>query len=389
MKTESANNLFFEIGSSQLIKHGEELCGDSVITRNSPEGAVIIMSDGLGSGVKANILSTLTSTILSVMIQNDVGMTDILETLLATLPTCSYRQLAYSTFTYAQFMPSGRMHVANYDNPHMILIRDDKIVNVSGNEHIILDKKINEATISLKPGDTCIFLSDGEIHAGMNGMCNLGFGWTQVAEFAARLASKAMTAKEIAYELTNVAWQLYCQQPGDDTTAVVVRVREKHNLTMMVGAPENPEDDVTIVEQLMAPPGRKIVCGGTTSNIVSRELGCEVTVDFSSIRDDIPPVGTMPGIHLCTEGIITISNALKLLKEHPSYKRLEIFNDGVSRLVHELMQADDITILIGQAMNQAHKSTNLPTEFGLKTQIMEKIAGMLTAEGKHVRINYF
>jgi hypothetical protein len=139
----------------------------------------------------------------------------------------------------------------------------------------------------------------------------------------------------------------------------------------------------------MSRPGRKVVCGGTTSNVVSRELGCEVKVDFASMRDNIPPVGIMPDVHLCTEGIITISNALRLLKEHPSYKRLELFNDGVSRLVRELLNADDITILIGQAMNKAHKETNLPAEFGLKTQIMEKIAEILKSQGRYVTVKYF
>lgn len=389
MSTKSTNSIFYEIGESQLTKYGEELCGDSVITRTTEDGATIIMSDGLGSGVKANILSTLTSTILSVMLENNVAMSDVVETLVSTLPMCSYRQLAYSTFTYGQFGCQGTLHVVNYDNPRMIFIRNGGIYPVIYNQHNVLNKRINEAVLQLQKGDTLIFLSDGEIHAGVGGMCNLGFGWDQVAAFAARLASKAMTAKEIAYELTNVAMQLYCQKPGDDTTAVVVRVRDKHYLTLMVGAPADSALDGEIVQQLMKRPGRKIVCGGTTSNIVSRELNCEVTVDFASMREDIPPVGIMPGVHLCTEGIITISHALRLLKENPSYKRLELFNDGVSRLVRELLNADDITILIGQAMNEAHKETNLPAEFGLKTQIMEKIAGILKSQGRQVVVKYF
>lgn len=389
MSTKSTNNIFYEIGVSQLTKHGEELCGDSVITRTTDDGATIIMSDGLGSGVKANILSTLTSTILSVMLENRIAMADVVETLVSTLPMCSYRQLAYSTFTYGQFGCKGDLHVVNYDNPRLIFIRNGGIHPVNYNQHQVMDKKINEAELQLQKGDTLVFLSDGEIHAGVGGMCNLGFGWDQVAAFAARLAAKAMTAREIAYELTNVAMQLYCQKPGDDTTAVVVRVREKHHLTVMVGAPADPSQDAEIVQQLMSRPGRKVVCGGTTSNVVSRELGCEVKVDFASMRDNIPPVGIMPDVHLCTEGIITISNALRLLKEHPSYKRLELFNDGVSRLVRELLNADDITILIGQAMNKAHKETNLPAEFGLKTQIMEKIAEILKSQGRYVTVKYF
>lgn len=383
--------IFFEIASAQLNKFGEELCGDSIISSQNPLDSTVILSDGLGSGVKANILATLTSRIISVMLKKGCELDDVVETLIETLPTCSYRKLAYSTFSVAKFYQAGQVHLFEYDNPPAVIIKNRKLYTPDYEEHDIRGKKINEAVLPAEIGDWYIFMSDGEVHAGIGGIWNLGWSWERIAEFVERLVSKPMTAKDVAYELTNIAQQLYASKPGDDTSVAVVKVREKRTIKVLIGAPAKPELDKFVVNRFMSGETRKIVCGGTTSNIIGRILERDVTVNLDSIKPGIPPIGVIEGIDLVTEGIITISQLLKRLKEQneaPNYK-LENKSDGVSLLMKELLKADQITFMVGQAMNPAHQNPEIPPEFGLKTKITEDIARILNKLNKQVILEYY
>jgi len=384
-------DLHLEIAKSQLIKHNERLCGDSIIINKDydHETASVILSDGLGSGVKANILSTLTTKIISVMLQNGRSIDEIVDTLTDTLPTCNVRKLAYSTFSVAQFGSNGKLQLVEYDNPPAFFIRNGKTVKLDYETREINGKKINEASIDVQEGDLLVFVSDGETHAGIGGIWNLGWGWDHIAEFIERISKKPMTAKELAFEITNVANELYAKEPGDDTSAVVIKIRKKCFATMLVGAPQNPDNDKEIVNKLIQGEGRKIICGGTTSNIVSRELKEKLEVDLSTLESTVPPIGIIKGIDLCTEGIITISRALEMLKTKPNYKKLEISTDGVSRLVREFLLVDELTIMIGQSLNDAHQTSNMPKEFGMKRKIMESIAEHLIDLGKAVHLEYY
>ncbi len=381
--------LFFEIGFSQLNKFGEELCGDSIIINKSNNSSTVILSDGLGSGVKANILSTLTSKIISVMMQNNCAIDDVVDTLIETLPTCQKCQLAYSTFSLMKLKTSGSAQLIEYDNPYTIFLRDNNILKIDYIIRKIKNKKIKEAEFEVKDGDILVFISDGEVHPGIDGRCNLKWSWEKIADFVKRLSHKSVSASEIAFELTNVANQFYGQKPGDDTSAVVIRVRYQHSAHVMIGAPIDITHDQIMVHDFMQSSARKIVCGGTTGNIVSRELKKPITVDYSTNQNNIPPIGIIEGIHLCTEGIITLSNALKLLQDKVSYKKLEIENNGASRLVRELLRADNIVFFVGYAKNAANQPQNIPPKFDLKKQIIDKLREELSELGKKTEIKIY
>ena len=69
------NNLCADIGYKSVNHFGEQLCGDHVDVVEQGEGSsVIVLADGLGSGVKASILSTLTSKIISTMMAEGLAL---------------------------------------------------------------------------------------------------------------------------------------------------------------------------------------------------------------------------------------------------------------------------------------------------------------------------
>ena len=391
----ATQNMFFEIASSQINKFGEELCGDSIVSSQNAKDSTVILSDGLGSGVKANILATLTSRIISVMLKKGCELDDVVETLIETLPTCSYRKLAYSTFSVAKFYQTGQVHLFEYDNPPAIVIKKNKLYPVKYEIHEIRAKKINEAILNAEIGDWYVFMSDGEVHAGIGGVWDLGWSWDRIATFIESNVKKDISAKELANELTDVATLLYDKKHGDDTSVAVVKVREKRTVKVMIGAPANAELDNFVVNRFMKGKTRKIVCGGTTSNIIGRILKKDVHVIIESIKPGIPPIGKIEGIDLVTEGIITFSMLLKNLKEYNLTQSAAKSNvsqsggDGVSLLMKEFLGADEITLMVGQAINPAHQNPGIPQEFGLKTKITEDIAKSLSKMGKQVVLEYY
>ena len=93
------SELIPDAGYVSLNKFGEQLCGDHVEIVENENSTIVVLADGLGSGVKASILSTLTSTIISTMLAAGLDIRDAVETIADTLPICSERKTAFSTFT--------------------------------------------------------------------------------------------------------------------------------------------------------------------------------------------------------------------------------------------------------------------------------------------------
>jgi hypothetical protein len=382
------SSLFYEFGHSSVNKAGEELCGDSVVfTRNSDQ-VTVVLSDGLGSGVKANILSTLTTKIISVMLEKGATIGEVTETLSATLPQCKVRKIAYSTFSIAQSFSNGDTFVTEYDNPSTFFINGGRIHPLDYQERKIGDRTIKESHLTLKVGDWLIFVSDGEVHAGIGGVWNLGWDWENIASYLEEQSTLGLSAQQLADNLVNEANKLYDRKPGDDTTAGVIKIRDKRFATLLIGAPLNKEDDVMVVKKLMNATGKKIVCGGTTGNIVARELHQELDVDMGTLSGEVPPVGIIKGIDLVTEGTITLLRTLELLKDASKRDTLRYKKDGASRLACELTEADSIKIVLGRAINSAHQNPDLPIDLGLKSQFVEEIAQLLESRDKEVAISH-
>ena len=382
------HQLHAEVGVSQLSKFGEELCGDNVEVVRTPLSTIIVVSDGLGSGVKANILATLTTKIAASMLKRGIPLEEVVNTIAETLPVCKQRKIAYSTLHIIKISTRGVATIVEFDCPQSMLIRNGKIVPFPSKEKIVAGKVIKEGQLLLKENDIIVAVTDGVMHAGIGGLLKLGWGWDGIAHQIASDYSADTTAEQLCRKLLHYAEGYYAGRPGDDSSAVAVRIRKPRALTLLTGPPIQRTDDAKIVKRFFLSPGKKVVSGGTTANIVSRVSGNPLTVDLTYYDPDIPPIGFIEGVDLVTEGVLTLNAAIDRLQRTDILSNPKL-QDGASLLARLLLDSDTITVLAGGAVNPAHQNPNFPHQLNLKLQVLDKLQSTLTAKGKNVIIERF
>jgi hypothetical protein len=379
--------LFYEWGTKQLQKHGEELCGDNVAVARHADYVTLALSDGLGSGVKANILSILTTRIVMHMMENKLPLSEVVETLGKTLPVCDIRKLAYSTFAIGQFFRDGRTRVVEFDTPPVILLRQRKSIPVPFEERQVEGKTIRESELQLKLGDWIIFVSDGVVNAGIGGRYPLGWGLDKIARFLEEHSHPDLSAQELAEKLGQAVEDLYCSEPGDDVSIAVIKARHKLVATILTGPPADRNTDEEVVTRFKQHPGLLVVCGGTTAKIVARYLcGNSLEVDLATMKPDVPPLARMEGVDLTTEGILTLTRANDLLHCGADKEKVKFNTDGASALVRMCLDVDHIHFIVGQSVNPAHQNPGLPRQLGMKLAVVREIADELRDRGKEVTI---
>ncbi|HBL37171.1 MAG TPA: serine/threonine protein phosphatase [Firmicutes bacterium] len=381
-------SIYIDTEWASLAKAGEELCGDHVEVVRTAEALVAVLADGLGSGVKANILSTLTAKIIATMVKNGATLEETIETISHTLPICQKRNLAYSTFTIIQITREGQGYVVEFDNPSLFFVRAGKLSALTWQEREIDGLKIRESKFQVMPGDLLVTVSDGVVHAGIGGVLNLGWQWEEVGAYIEKLVNLHPDAQTLSKWLITACGQLYASEPGDDTTALVLKIRTPRTLTVAVGPPQHREDDVRIAQLIREEPGSKVICGGTTGSIIAREWGTDIKVNLKDLDPEVPPYGRLRGVDLVTEGIITLSKTLEALKKGETQPEGERKN-AVSLLSKLLLDSDKIQFLVGKAINPAHQNPDLPLNLALKMQVVKEIAETLEERGKKVDLLYF
>ena len=388
------NDLCADIGYKSINHVGEQLCGDHVdIVEPDENSTVIVLSDGLGSGVKASILSTLTSKIFSTMLAAGLPLEDCVEAVAQTLPVCSVRGVAYSTFTIIHLKNNETAEIIQYDNPQLILIRNEKNFDYPKIEMNIGGKKILKSIISLRENDMFIAMSDGCPHAGIGMAYNFGWKREDIIDFMETLAPVGYTAKTLATMLVDECDELYGHAPGDDATACVVRIRKREPMNLLFGPPFNRDDADRMMSLFFSKAGKHIVCGGTTSSIAAKYLGkpLRAKLDFSS---DLPPTAEIEGVDLVTEGVITLNKVVEYAKdylgENKFYEEWSMKRDGASQISRLLFEeATDINFYVGRAINPAHQNPELPINFNIKMNLVEELSKCLREMGKRIKVSYF
>ena len=389
------NNLCADIGWKSINHEGEQLCGDHVdIIEQNENSTVIVLADGLGSGVKASILSTLTSKIISTMIAEGLPLEDCVSTIAATLPICSVRGVAYSTFTIIHLINNSLAEIIQYDNPQVIIIRDSEIYDYPKTELSIGGKTIYKSEISLTEGDVFIAMSDGCPHAGIGIAFNFGWKREDIAQFMLSISDVGYTAKTLSTMLIDECNKQYGYHPGDDATACVIRIRKREPMNILFGPPRNPDDCDRMMSLFFSKEGKHIVCGGTTSKIAAKYLGKTVKTSLNFERSDVPPIAEIEGVDLVTEGVITINKVIEYAKDaldkNELYEHWSFSRDGASLICRLLFEeATDINFFVGRAVNPAHQNPDLPINFNIKMNLVEELSDCLKKRGKRIKVSYF
>ena len=389
------NDLTCDIGWKSINHAGEQLCGDHVEMVEQEDGSqVIVLADGLGSGVKASILSTLTSKIISTMLAAGLPLEECVGTIAATLPVCSVRGVAYSTFTILHLIRNQTAEIIQYDNPLVVVLRNGENWEYPRMEMSIGGKKIFRSVIRLQEDDVFIAMSDGCPHAGIGNAYNFGWKREDIIRFMEAMSLCGYTAKNLSTVLVDECNKLYGEKPGDDATSCVIKVRKRVPMNILFGPPANRDDCDRMMNLFFAKEGKHIICGGTTSSIAAKWLHKDLIPSLSFESSDIPPIAKLEGVDLVTEGVITVNRVVEYARDYVGknllYDQWSNHKDGASLISRLLFEEDtDISFYVGKAVNPAHQNPDLPITFHIKMNLVEELSKYLQQMGKKIKVSYF
>ena len=388
-----------DVAYKSLNKFNEVLCGDKVELLKTEDSNIMILADGMGSGVKANILATLTSKILGTMFLNGATLEECVETIVETLPICRVRQVAYSTFSILQVFHSGEAYLVEFDNPSCIFIRNGQLVPIPRNIREVQGKKINEYRFRVQRGDALILMSDGTVHAGVGQLLNFGWLWEDIAKYAVKQYALTISAMRLAAAICQACDELYQYRPGDDTTVACMRIINAKSVHLMTGPAQDPSMDEEMVKGFMSGDDstKRIVCGGTSATIVSRVLKKKLDVSMDYVDPDIPPIAYMDGIELVTEGVLTLNRVVQLLRRYAKNETvsedffLELDKQNGASMVAKMLIEDctELHLYVGKAINSAYQNPGLPFDLGIRQNLVEQLKTVVEEMGKQVTVTYY
>jgi len=385
------DDLFIEIESFQKNKHGQDICGDYFMTHKliEEDRVISVMSDGLGHGLKANILSTMTATMALKFTASDADLISSAETIMNALPVCRIRNISYATYTIVDIRKQTDISIVEMDNPPFLLIRKGEAVTVPFKEveSPALDgRKMKTYSLKACPEDRLVILSDGISQSGI-GSEELKLGWRVdgckrfVLEEVRR--DPVISARSLAGKILKEALRKEVDgRAYDDMTVGVFYFRKPRRSLVLTGPPFHENRDAHFANIFDTFKGRKVICGGTTANIVARELKREVVDHLETTDDDIPPIATMDGADLVTEGLLTLTKVAQFLEKGESVPR----RNAASMLMEMLLESDSIMFLVGTKINEAHQDPTHPMDLEIRRNLIKKIA--LILERKYLKDAY-
>ena len=380
-----------DFGKVSLNKKKEKICGDYYTIITEPESAVLVLSDGLGSGVKANILATLTAKMLSIMIAGKVAIRTAVKAVADTLPVCSVRNLAYATFT-VMVAQENEICLLQYDNPDAILLRNGKSIDYRRDIQIFGEKEIHQSYFQFLEGDLLILMSDGVTNAGMGKTTYGGWGREEVVKFCEQRWREEISAQEMASAIGNAGLDLNLDETDDDLTVLVMKGMKKKVVNIMVGPPADREDDRSYFETFFQKEGMHVVCGGTTAKLVADYLHTKVINIPDSGSEDVPAMSEIKGIDLVTEGLLTLQKLMEYYEDFSEdrlyFNRLIKKKDGAAELFRILFtEATEINFFFGNALNENYTALHIDRE--KKKELALELIDNLEAEGKKVKICFW
>ena len=386
--------MFIDIDCSQMKKYNQNAYGDYFVSKRYPDEArlIAVLSDGLGSGIKANILSCMTATMLLRFIESQqISIRHAAEIIMNSLPVCKIRHISYSTFSAIDVNDDGNAKIVEEGNPEFIWIRNNEVLQPDYEiiqSKTFKNRKMKIYKIELKLGDRLVFCSDGVTQAGLGGG-RLKLGLRRdglIVLLKDKLKEHPdISSSELSQYLVNQARNIETDRnPKDDISACVLYFREPRESLVFTGPPYHQSKDAEYARMFENFKGKKAVCGGTTANLISRELNKPITMDNTISIGKLPSCSYMDGVDLVTEGILTLTKTLEYLETGTT----DIDNAAV-KLVNFLLDRDCINFMVGAKLNQAHYDPALPVEIEIRKNIIKKISDVLQNKYfKKVSIQY-
>ncbi len=379
------DRFYIEINCQQKNHSEERVCGDVFLSKRIKEEGrfIIILSDGLGHGIKANLLAILTSTLASNFTEEKQSINRISDIIINTLPVDEVKQLNYSTFTILEIDEEGEVKIFEFENPKTLIFRGGRIFEPVWNGIVIESGKKKEREVlatsfSPQKEDRIVFCTDGVVQSGLGSeLFPTGWGQANFEKFVFESIKEEheISAVKLAGRIINKANANDQFFPKDDMSCAVVYFREPRKLMICTGPPQEEQSDSEFAGILEAFTGKKIICGATTSDIIAREWGKEIT-DSNIITDpELPPISHMDGVELITEGILTLSKVNEILKGYNQSTKLD--KGPADEIVKMILDSDEVQFITGTKINITHQDPNLPVDLELRRTVVHRITRVL------------
>lgn len=382
-----------DVDCCQQAKHGQFVAGDVFASKRiAGEGRVIaVLSDGLGSGVKASVLANLTATMALKFTGSVMDVRQSARTIMDTLPVCETRKISYSTFTIVDLGVDGEARVIEHGNPEFILLRGAAEVPVEKTTFTLenwRERVISYSEFRIERDDRIVCCSDGISQSGL-GRPGFPLGWGRgpVVGHAHRLllGDPGLSARGLAGGLAREALANDGGQARDDITCGVIHLRQPRRLLLVTGPPYNRERDAELAERVRGHTGRTAICGGTTAGIIGRRLGRDIAMNMASLDPEVPPSSMMEGVDIVTEGTVTLARVAQRLERPtlPVSDPVRATGTAADQLLALLLDSDVIEFIVGTRINDAHQDPSVPVELDLRRNIVRRIAAAL--ESRHLK----
>lgn len=374
---------FVDADGWKIRKEGQHAEGDTFLFQRTGNRVYAVLSDGLGSGIKASVLSTLTATLALRCLERDLPADRTASLIMESLPVCSVRHIAYATFTLVDADASGRVRLWEYENPPALLIREGKALAIERQSVYFPTGNLKHQTLlrsefTMGPGDRLVFCSDGVTQSGMGSPAfPLGWGTDRWQSFTLKTLQEdsALSARRLARLTVQEALARDSGRSKDDISCLCLYYRKPRDLLVVTGPPYDEAKDAELVEIFRVFDGKKVICGGTTAQVISRSLGTPLSVDLKGMTEGLPPPATMDGADLVTEGILTLGRCAVLLENHRTFENQPA--SPALDLILAFLDADRLRFVVGTRVNEAHQDPRLPLELEIRRNVVKKIVGIL------------